>query len=349
MRPLPSRWSQSRGVVPARRCARSRLRQAVFCGGYLLLGGAGFAADAPSGSGSSGSGSGAPAADRVTEALLHTVVQQIAGGRIISPPEDNAMQTWQRVLQRDIATQRSPEVLKALEDFDSYARQRAANEKAVGRVLVAAELTVFADQASRMMGRIPPADPSGGTASASAADRDKPSGADGNAAPAGPAGSETAAAPTVGAAPETPAAATAASTGAAPKTAAATTQSAGAVPETPAAAAASRRPEPRPRPPPRRAAGWLRGSSGRTPLRRRLAPRQFRPPPLCRLPEPRLRLRPRQPLRRRQAPRRFPRLARRNRLSRPGQHPRQVAIPHPRDRQLLPQRHRCRRLEASPR
>jgi hypothetical protein len=150
-----------RADLPYRLIGRAGQGLVVLCAGYLLLGSVCFAAgDA------SGPTPGAPVADHATETLLRTIVQQISGGRIISPPEDNAMQTWQLVLHRDIATQRSPEVLKALEDFDTYARLRAADEKAAGRVLVAAELTVFADQASRMMGRIPPVDAPGTVASA---------------------------------------------------------------------------------------------------------------------------------------------------------------------------------------
>ncbi len=119
----------------------------MLCASYFLTGSACFAAGDLS-----GSRPAAAMADHAAEALLHRIVQQIAGGRIISPPDDNAMQSWQLVLQRDIATQRSPEVLKALEDFDTYARARAADEKTAGHVLVGAELIVFADQASRMMG-----------------------------------------------------------------------------------------------------------------------------------------------------------------------------------------------------
>jgi hypothetical protein len=135
---------------------------------------------------------GTPAADSVVETLLHRIVQQIADGRIISPADDNAMQTWQRVLQRDIATRRSPEVLKALEDFDTYARVHAADEKASGHVLVAAELTVFADQASKMTGRAPPIEPSGSTATAANSVDNGPQSGGGTAAPADAKSGETA-------------------------------------------------------------------------------------------------------------------------------------------------------------
>jgi hypothetical protein len=125
---------------------------AVLCAGCLLISSACWAATA----------------DPATATLLRTMVEQIADGRIISPPDDNAMQTWQRVLQRDIAMQHSPEVLRALEDFDTYARTRAAAEQAAGRGLVAAELTVFAEQASRITGRTSPAGPAGVIAAATA-------------------------------------------------------------------------------------------------------------------------------------------------------------------------------------
>ena len=153
------RTSPDRGLLPR---ARSGWPVVVLCTGYFLLGGASFAGDGSA----PGQGEATVVADHAVDVLLHTVVRQIASGRIISPPDDNAMQTWQRVLQRDVATQRAPSVLKALDDFDGYARARAASERAAGRVLVAAELTVFADQASRMMGRIPPADQPDGAAAA---------------------------------------------------------------------------------------------------------------------------------------------------------------------------------------
>lgn len=150
---------QRRSVGRARIFVAAGEGLAVLLAAGLLFGGTCFASDAPP-----PPKPDATSPDGVTETLLRTIVQQISGGRIISPPEDNAMQTWQRVLQRDIALQRSPEVIKALEAFDTYARARAADEKAAGRALVAAELIVFADQASRMVGRAPPAESPGAVA-----------------------------------------------------------------------------------------------------------------------------------------------------------------------------------------
>jgi hypothetical protein len=136
---------------------------AAVCAGVLLMGSASFAAEG--GAAQSRAILAAPA-DTETEALLHTIEQQIASGRIISPPDDNAMETWQRVLQREIASQASPEVLRALADFEARLRVRSVDERAAGRMLVAAELTVFADQAGRMVGHIPQSASSGTAASA---------------------------------------------------------------------------------------------------------------------------------------------------------------------------------------
>jgi hypothetical protein len=139
---------------------------AAVAAGVLLMGSASFAAEG--GTAQSRAILAAPA-DTQTEALLHSIEQQIASGRIISPPDDNAMDTWQRVLQREIASQASPEVLRALADFEARLRVRSADERAAGRALVAAELTVFADQAGRMVGHIPPSASSGTAASATGA------------------------------------------------------------------------------------------------------------------------------------------------------------------------------------
>jgi hypothetical protein len=144
----------------------------ALCTSCLLMGSASFAADDVSAEPPVIAG---VRADQETEALLRTVEQQISTGHIISPPNDNAMETWQRVLQREIANQNSPAVLRALADFEAHVRSRAADEKAAGRMLVAAELTVFADQASRMLGHIPPSDsPSTGASAQGAATRGAP-------------------------------------------------------------------------------------------------------------------------------------------------------------------------------
>ncbi len=152
------------------------LRAAVLCTGYFLTGSACFAAGDRS-----GSTSAVAMADQATETLLRKIEQQISDGRIISPPDDHAMQnwqlvmqSWQLVLQRDITAQRSPRGCCRGPGGLQIPTQgvRAVDEKAAGRVLEAAELIMFADQASFMLGSTAPVDPSVTVASAPDAEID---------------------------------------------------------------------------------------------------------------------------------------------------------------------------------
>jgi hypothetical protein len=125
----------------------------VLCTGYTLMGSVGFAADEGS--------VASPAipvvqADPDTEALLRAIEQQIVSERMVLPANDNAMETWRRVLQRQVETQTAAGFVTALGNFEKRARRVAAKENAAGRALVAAELVVFADQAGRLAGTIPP-------------------------------------------------------------------------------------------------------------------------------------------------------------------------------------------------
>jgi hypothetical protein len=138
----------------------------ALCAGYLLTGSASFAASDVSPE--------APAipsmlVDRETETLLHAVEQQIAIEHVVSPANDNAMETWRRVLQRKVTTQDSPGVLRALADFETRVRIRAANEKAAGNNLVSSALIVFADEANRLTGNMPQSNSHGTTAPLSGA------------------------------------------------------------------------------------------------------------------------------------------------------------------------------------
>jgi hypothetical protein len=99
--------------------------------------------------------------DQATEALLHTVEQQISSEHIVSPPNDNALETWRQVLQRNLTTHGSPGVLRALADFETRARNLAASDKAAGNSVAAATLTVFADEATRLAGNLPQSDSPG--------------------------------------------------------------------------------------------------------------------------------------------------------------------------------------------
>jgi hypothetical protein len=130
----------------------------VVYAGRLLIGcAASFAAD----DGSTGGSTGPPAtlsapADADTEALLRKIEQQVSAGRTVFPLDDNATETWRSVVRRKLETHASTGFSRALTEFEARARTRSADKTEAGGGLVAAELTVFADQAIRLMGQIPP-------------------------------------------------------------------------------------------------------------------------------------------------------------------------------------------------
>jgi hypothetical protein len=90
-------------------------------------------------------------ADEDLGALLFKVEQQISTGRTFVPADDNALDTWTRVVQR--VSLASPEALRALTDFVTRARNRAADEKAAGRTEVSIALTLFEDLAATLLAR----------------------------------------------------------------------------------------------------------------------------------------------------------------------------------------------------
>ena len=153
---LPSQYGSPRAVLPAARDSRGLLHRHVrpgltaLCIGFALMGSTAFAA---------GDGSGQQRdylnvrADPELTSLLRKVEQQVSDGHAMSPVDDNAMDTWQRVLELRRVDPEAPHVLSALTDFASYMRGRAADERIAGRLVVASDLTVFADQASRLLGR----------------------------------------------------------------------------------------------------------------------------------------------------------------------------------------------------
>jgi hypothetical protein len=129
---------------------------AAICAGMLLAGDASFAANDGS--------RGAPAvpmkqtgpadqnsADDI-EALLRKAEQQIITGHASAPDEDSALETWRHVLEIRRASPDSPKVLTALAGFAGRMRSRAADEKKAGRLVVSGDLTVFADQATKLLG-----------------------------------------------------------------------------------------------------------------------------------------------------------------------------------------------------
>jgi hypothetical protein len=127
---------------------RRPLSAAGFLSMLMLIGGASFAANDVS-----GESHAVPAvkADEEVGALLFKVEQQISTGRAFVPADDNALDTWARVVQR--ASLASPEALRALTGFVTRARNRAADEKAAGRTEVSIDLTLFEDLAATLLAR----------------------------------------------------------------------------------------------------------------------------------------------------------------------------------------------------
>ncbi len=114
----------------------------------LSIGGAALAAND-----ASGEPRAVPAvkADEDLGALLSKVEQQISSGRAFVPADDNALDTWARVVQR--VSPASPEALRALTGFVTRARDRAADERAAGRTEVSIDLTLFEDLATTLLAR----------------------------------------------------------------------------------------------------------------------------------------------------------------------------------------------------
>ena len=119
---------------------------AAVCAGFLLIGGAAFAAgDVPS------TPPPIPAAqsDQELGALLLRIEQQISDGHTFAPADDNALNIWPQVVRRALPA--SPESRQTLEDFVTRVRVRAAGEKAAGSNDVAVDLTLFQDLATALL------------------------------------------------------------------------------------------------------------------------------------------------------------------------------------------------------
>jgi hypothetical protein len=148
-----SQWRSASAIAPVghqRHCPRGVFTWGLpsVCAGLLLMGGVSLAAN---------DGSAMPR-DRVAaqpdkriETLLRRVEQQVSSGHAMSPAEDNAMDTWQTVLELRRVDPASPAVLAALTNFASYMKARATEERTAGRLVVSSDLAVFADQANRLL------------------------------------------------------------------------------------------------------------------------------------------------------------------------------------------------------
>ncbi len=120
----------------------------ALCGLLLLMSGTSFAApDRP------GDAKASPGvqADQACEALLLKIEKQISDGHTATPPDDNALLTWQSVITR--VEPATPETLHALQDFVARATYRQAVEHAAGRRTVEVDLKLFEGLASELISR----------------------------------------------------------------------------------------------------------------------------------------------------------------------------------------------------
>ena len=118
---------------------------AGLCAGFLLIGSAAFAAgDVPA-----KPASGPAAQDQELDGLLLRIEQQISDGHTVAPANDNALDTWPRVVQGALPP--SPQARRALADFVTRVRKRAADERAAGSNDVAVDLTLFKDLATALL------------------------------------------------------------------------------------------------------------------------------------------------------------------------------------------------------
>ncbi len=148
------RYSSGPNTVPRYRYRCDLLLGLItLCVGILWMGSASFAAGDVA---SESRVKPAVEADHDIEALLVRAEQQISTGRVLSPENNNAMKTWEGVVQR--ASPVSPGVRKALTDFVTRMQNRAAAEKAAGRIFWV-DYVVFADGATKLLtdaGNAPP-------------------------------------------------------------------------------------------------------------------------------------------------------------------------------------------------
>lgn len=84
--------------------------------------------------------------DPVVAALLRKVEQQVAEGHDMSPPKDNAMETWQLVIDK-MPYPVSADFARALADFIADVKQQSVQELAAKNQIAAYDLLTFADLA----------------------------------------------------------------------------------------------------------------------------------------------------------------------------------------------------------
>jgi hypothetical protein len=88
-------------------------------------------------------------ADQKIDALLRQIVRQVMMGQTVLPDDDNALSTWLHFL--NVAMPPSPTTLKALTDFATDTRRRAAEAQAAGQAVIASNLSIFTAQADELL------------------------------------------------------------------------------------------------------------------------------------------------------------------------------------------------------
>jgi hypothetical protein len=95
--------------------------------------------------------------DPEMDALLRQVEQQVSAGHAVSPLSNSAMETWKQVVGLEKTDPDSQGFRSAIGNFVMRMRAQAAEQKTAGKTVIASDLTVFADQANRLLGLSGPA------------------------------------------------------------------------------------------------------------------------------------------------------------------------------------------------
>jgi Sel1 repeat len=92
------------------------------------------------------------ATDQESQALLLKIEQQLVGGHFITPPDDNAVNTWEEYLARTAPS--TPVTTRELAEFAVRMRSQASEQVLKGKPESAAGLTAFADMADSLLAEL---------------------------------------------------------------------------------------------------------------------------------------------------------------------------------------------------
>jgi hypothetical protein len=133
-------------ALPSRYRLHLQLGLIALCASSVMVGTVARAEDSESGQPHFDT---AVQADQGFEALLRQIERQIAVGHTIAPQGDNALATWHSLL--DVISLASPATRRALTEFAADTRRHASEAEAAGRLVVASDLRVFAEQATELL------------------------------------------------------------------------------------------------------------------------------------------------------------------------------------------------------